>query len=625
MRQMPDTAAMRGAVRGRDARAPLEPAILAALVALLGTRLVGSHWTSIWMDREFTGTVAPIANRVAGGMRLYADGGHIPMPPLPFVLVRLLSRGEATWLWESVLNFTFQALTVALCWLALRRLFRPPVPFLAAMVTVPIFFALPKTVLYDSMAQAAVAALLLATVVRLGRPPGGRGLAWVPGVAGLAALSAAALLVKQSTAAGACLGVAAALLVCDRGKARERVAHAAAYAALTALFLVPLALALSPWADPAGLVRDVFLAGAEPKGGPGMLLGHLRRYASEIGRYALVALPALAAVVFLASRPRRRRGRRAAAERELPRGLVPLGAAAGCCALWAALVAGPWTPAAVLARTGILVHVLWLGLFLALVLGVRRWWPRLLRRVAGTVPARAFGGALGVTFAAAVFHSLSTYVFRWSYDNNPLVALALAALFQVVLALLARVPSRGVRLALLAAACFVIVPFRPWARLADQLQASRRCSERWDEVRYLAGARLQPSAAGMRRLVGVVRGLAAPGEEVLLLPGDPNVEAWFERPRPRLSSPFIFADQYWDRLVDADVAALAARPPRLIVIGPIGAWRGFHRQFKAGRGAERLVDRVAGELLPARYRRAGTVAIVNQGRPDAMEVWALAR
>jgi hypothetical protein len=49
----------------------------------------------------------------------------------------------------------------------------------------------------------------------------------------------------------------------------------------------------------------------------------------------------------------------------------------------------------------------------------------------------------------------------------------------------------------------------------------------------------------MRELVGIVRSAADASTDrtVLLLPNDPNVEAWFDRPRPSLSSAIIFVDQ----------------------------------------------------------------------------------
>ncbi len=56
-------------------------------LGVLATQLVPAHWTSLWNDREFSGWVAPIANRLGGGIRLYEDGLHTPLPPLPFVLV----------------------------------------------------------------------------------------------------------------------------------------------------------------------------------------------------------------------------------------------------------------------------------------------------------------------------------------------------------------------------------------------------------------------------------------------------------------------------------------------------------------------------------------------------------
>ncbi len=616
-----------------------EPIILAGFVAALAPILIPSHWTSIWMDREFTGTVAAIANRLEPGVRLYADGAHIPMPPLPFVAVRLLTNGHATWLWESSLNFAFQALTLLLMYMTLRRIFRPPVPFLATLVAVPIFFAIHKSVLYDPMAQAAVALLTLQTTAYLLRSrlprddvrgPGWLGAArqWLP-LAGLGVTSAVALLTKQSTGVGACLGVAAAIAGCDRGGWRDRTVRAAAYGLLTVASLAILITLLHPWVDPHGLIRDVFLTGAEPKGGAVNLMRSLKRFGLDIGRHALTLLVPLGGLLAIAAMVCRRPD---GAPHPAPRtvaGLTPAFVAAGAgvsvAAMFELYTAAPWLSGAVLEHTSLLPQLSWMGLFLAALLSLRCRWPHLLRRVSRLPRARAFAGVLSVTFAAAVFHSLSSYYFRWTYDNNPLVVTAYAALFQVVLVVLGRMPRRRLRLALIAAVCFAVVPLRPWARLGDQLLACRRCTQRWDEVGHLAGARLPESAGGMRELVRLVRGAVGPGQQVLLLPNDPNVEAWFERDRPRLSSPFVFADQYWDRYVDADFEALRARPPQVIVIGPARYWRGFHRQFKVNAGAERLIDRVLHELLAQRYEPAMAVPILHEGKADAMEVFVRRR
>src|SRR5256885_15489584 len=68
---------------------------LLPLGLLVGQHLIPSHWTSIWNDTEFSGWVAPIANRLSHGPRLSADVGHSPMPALPLVLVSWLTGGHA--------------------------------------------------------------------------------------------------------------------------------------------------------------------------------------------------------------------------------------------------------------------------------------------------------------------------------------------------------------------------------------------------------------------------------------------------------------------------------------------------------------------------------------------------
>jgi len=632
MRQMSEASGASVAGAGRW----LDLTVIGAALALLGVSLVPSHWTSVWMDREFTGTVAALANRLIDGVRLYGDGGHIPMPPLPFVLMRMLTDGHATWLWESALNFGFQALAIVLCYLALGRLFRPPVPLVATLLTVPTFLAIQKSVLYDSMVQAAVAMLAWLTAGYLGRrelgPRGVGNAASAHGhrtaIAALAVTSAVAVLTKQSTGLGACLGVALALVLCDRGTARERFVRVFAYGIATAAAVAALALALTPWADTAGLVRDVFLHGSEPKGGPLRMVASLVRFAVDIGRHGVALAPVLA-VASVAGRLLGAAGKGADSTREGAGDLTPAAvvaaAALSVTALYAALVSTRVPARPLLSATALLPPVLWLGIFLAALLSLRAWLPGLLVGLAGGARARALAGVLAVTLSAALFHSLSTNVFRFSYDNNPLVAVAYAASLQVAIGALGWIGPRAIRAPAVVLLCFVVLPLRPWARLADQLLVCQQCTERWEEVRHLSGARLRPAAAGMRSLVALVRREAAPGEDVLLLPNDPNVEAWLGRDRPRLSSLFVFADQYWDRWVDADLAALRARPPRVIVIGPVRYWRVFHRLFARGRGAERLLDRVQDELLPACYELVASVPILHRDVPDRMDVFVLRR
>src|SRR5690349_18549721 len=71
--------------------------LLLIMLAVLGCFFVPAHVPSIWMDPEFTDWVSPIANRMHGPSLLYAEGLHSPMPPLPYVLVRLLHPEGAVW------------------------------------------------------------------------------------------------------------------------------------------------------------------------------------------------------------------------------------------------------------------------------------------------------------------------------------------------------------------------------------------------------------------------------------------------------------------------------------------------------------------------------------------------
>jgi len=139
--------------------------LLALILLALGYFIVPAHWTSIWEDREFTDWVSPISNRLHGQPRLYEHGLHIPMPPLPFVLVRILCPHGARWLDENMLNYLFQAGTILVLFYAFARELRVSIAFGAALAVIPVFLSLPKTILYDSMAQFLVALSAIATVM----------------------------------------------------------------------------------------------------------------------------------------------------------------------------------------------------------------------------------------------------------------------------------------------------------------------------------------------------------------------------------------------------------------------------------------------------------------------------
>lgn len=607
-----------------------ECVVLVALMAAVGWMVVPAHWTSIWMDREFTGWVAPVANRLVSpfaasseGIRLYADGGHVPMPPIPFVFMNLVTFGHATWLSESLANAVFQALTLMMMYAGLRRLYGGAIPFLATAAAIPIFFSLPKTIVYDSMAQclaalAAVAALwhvrrqewrTLAVEAGVTMP-----LEWFsPSILLMAAATAGCLLTKQSTGGGVGIGVAAALLLAIPGNVRSRSGDLVLFAAWTGIFAALLTVALLPWIDVHGMIHDVFLTGSEPKGGSLRLVRSLAVYSLEIGQQAFLMIATLVAALGAFTRMTPALTGEAAADARERTPLYVL-----LVPVLVALVTFVVFPIGLRHErlfTGCLTvarQLLWSGLLLGMVFSVLA----IVRRDR----SRSLPPLFLVLFSAAVFHSLSTPRFRWTYDNNPLIALAFALFLSAGLELLGRWLS-GARRNWAVAGFLLAMLGVSWAPLCPQLAMASACSERWPEVAYLDGARLRAGADGMRRLVNVVREQANTEDRVLLLPNDPNVEAWFERERPRLSAPIVFADQYWDRLVDADLAAIETQLPKVVVIGPRNYWKSFHEIWQHNYGAGRLIETLQEQVLPMHYHLETSVPIKHRGHIDVMEVY----
>jgi hypothetical protein len=229
-----------------------------------------------------------------------------------------------------------------------------------------------------------------------------------------------------------------------------------------------------------------------------------------------------------------------------------------------------------------------------------------------------------VFLCAALGHNLSAVVLRWSYDNNPLIFAALACLIGRGARLaMASPPQRTKLMAFLPSAAAVVIILALWVPCAGLISMVTQCTESWPEIKYLDKALLRPDAAGMRELVKTVRTLIPKqsGEQVLLLPDDPGVEAWFDRERPVVSSAIIFVDQYWDRYVDDDFARLEKSPPKVIVIGPRNWWRSFGRHWQNQRGTERLIDLVQERLLEGHYNLYQAQEINFRGGKDFMDIY----
>jgi hypothetical protein len=272
--------------------AALEVLLLLALFVIVGIRLVPAHWTSIWMDREFTGWTAPIAQRVAHGQVLYADGAHTPMPPLSFILLWAIHGSRVAWIDESRLNFLFQCGMLLVGYLVLSKWFSKPVPVTATVAAAGYVFALPKTILYDAMAQFLVAiciGIISGILYRyfLELQPLSR--AYLSGLGvGLAALT----LTKQNTALGVTVTAIVALALLPIGGLTKRITALLWVFAGMGVGLVALTALIAPQISLPGMLQDVFLRSAEPKGGMPRLVMNLSAYAPEFLR--MIAPEALA-------------------------------------------------------------------------------------------------------------------------------------------------------------------------------------------------------------------------------------------------------------------------------------------------------------------------------------------
>ena len=231
-----------------------------------------------------------------------------------------------------------------------------------------------------------------------------------------------------------------------------------------------------------------------------------------------------------------------------------------------------------------------------------------------------FGLVCLAALAAAAGHNLSDLVnIHFSYDNNAIVMLAVASLLAAGAQLMQPLqPGSAAAKAGIAAGCFAAV-LAGWQPMVLEAVLVRKASAAAVEIPYLHGALLRPEAAGLRALAGVVARGTSPEDSVLLLPEDIDLEAWWGRPRPRLSGAIIFTDLYWKRYVDGDFEALARDPPKLIVIGPRNFWRHYSERF--GGADALLILKVKNELLPRHYRLIAAQKIDYRSGLDFMDVY----
>jgi hypothetical protein len=589
---------------------PFDLAALAAVLAPMGLFLVPARIDNMWYDPEFTGWVAPLARRVAEGQRLYADGGHLPMPPLSILFMAGLFGHEANWLDESLVNFVFQCGIIAAGYLTLSRWMPRPIPLVAALASAGTFLALPKSIFYDSLAEFMSAAGIFAAGLAIDSLSQRDFRRALPACAAFGALTAATLLSKQSTG----LGLAAGALIVLARIDGPRLRCAGWFAGGLCAGAAALTLAISPWVALDGLVQDVFVTGGEPKLslalGPQMVLRLAFIYAGAV--LCRGALPLFS--VYAATGGK---ARLLPFPPEMP-AAVRIAPIAAALAMAACLFMPLWFPPAVFESRGYgttdFTERFFMPMGAALATGLA------LRALVLQDRPGQFGLLCLAALAAAAGHNLSDLVnIHFSYDNNMIVMLALASLLAAGAALMRPLQlGAAAAKACVAAGCFAAV-FAGWQPMVLEALLARKASVTAAEIPYLQGARLRPEAAGLRALARTIARRTSPADSVLLLPEDIDLEAWWGRPRPRLSGAIIFSDLYWKRYVDHDFAILARDPPKLIVIGPRNFWPHYSNRF--GGADALLIQKVRNELLPRHYRLLPPQKIDYQFRPDFMDIY----
>ncbi len=570
----------------------------------------------VMSDREFTGWTGPIAERLVAGDRPYLDF-VLPIPPGSFVLMAAIQRvaGRAVLLQELWVAALSQLVLAWLGYAIARTVVAPRVAAFVAVATLVTLIQLPKECVYDHTAQVvawssiAAGARAFASGVRRRRT-----LLWT--AAGFAATFTLGF--KQSTAMGLLVGwglafgYGALVLRNTRLSWREDARSWALGAAGGTLAVAGLVVA-SGSTVPAFL-QAVFLDASEVKGGRlslvRTLLSHLVMRPAFSG--SLLVTSALFALAVLVHR---RGGAFATDDTVDVRGGVgvPMAGAVAVVAgfvgaavlLWSGPSQLPQWLAPLVHRTGELPGA---GLvFLAVFFVVH---------VAGSAPdervferRHAFDALVIVALGTSLLHDASFDQFGTFYNNNPIIPLAFAAIFAVVI----RARIRG------AFAVAFVVALCPIA--GRKFERALSADTEVGSAGHWAGLRVNYRGRVILQAAARARELAGPDETVLVLPEDVQLAGLIGRPRPPLRGAILFVDQYPKRLLEHDLRSLRDHPPKVIVIHPRSErdWRRLFATWNEQSAAATVMEFVTTELLPSRYRLDSshpTVHFWDQGQLD---------
>jgi hypothetical protein len=219
-----------------------------------------------------------------------------------------------------------------------------------------------------------------------------------------------------------------------------------------------------------------------------------------------------------------------------------------------------------------------------------------------------FNAVFLVAALCSLFHGMSLVQFFTFYDGNPLIPISFVFLFAAA----DRSKIVGLKALLITLSLAGLFSLKLNRALSADIPVK---AGNW------AGMRVNYRGQELLDAAARAQALAGPDESVLVLPEDAQLSALIGRPRPKLRGALVFVDQYPDRLLDADLAALEREPPKVIVIHPRqrAQWERLYSTWSDHSAAERFLQFVVDRLLPERYRRDSTFRTTffwDQGQLD---------
>jgi hypothetical protein len=600
--------------------------LLIALVS--GAEAIVSNLNVIWMNPGFSGWTTAIAERIAAGMMLYTDGGHLPMSPLPFLLIYAASFGDPLWFHEELLIQTANFLIVVTLFLGTLRIFPAPVAFLAGLIVQFTLFSDIGGLFYNNLALLmAVISMVIAlqiTLVPASALNEPLSKSWFSSASKkillLGFVLATGILSKQNIGLGAALGAGLTLLLLPAHLAfKQRFCNAFILTAATVVFFALWCLVLSPFISIEGMLTDVFLSGSEPKGGPDGALARLMLQVKLVSRWimrpdTLIAVSILAAAGWFGTRSTTRKTQvpGAPTSNMLLIVLTVLVILVSILLIAGAELADIKSADARRALSRFLFIFLHTVLLLGLVPNIRRMLANALGINPGAIVAIVV--LAYPTFLMGQISMPGTAIFIWKWGIQ-LFFLGLALLLLCGYRLSEKLPTvvlQKTGLITLAALSILM----GLALCATKYTSLLACDQEWPGVAALEGVKMPSKQEPYLTLLQKIRDLTPdPDDEVFLLPEDPSFESFIARKRPDVTSAIYFMDTYQDDFIAEDLKRLDAKPPAVIVIGPQSDfwWQGLYFRPEDSWGTLRLIKLIRAEILPRHYTLAFEMDVPHAG------------